>query len=632
MARRTVRIPNSVGEACVERIFRIPNSTRFSHSDLDVIPTEPVAWHLRDWLSDHLDIDQSHKEFIYCQLLRSLTLCNVTYWLQVLFSAGIATLGLVLNSPAVIIGAMLISPLMEPILATGLAFAAGDLILGARALLSVSLSCLGAIAFAMLLIAWIPFKEQTPEIMARIRPNVLDLVIALFSGALGSLALCVKERGGVTAIPGVAIAVALMPPLCVVGYGLGVSLSLDPVTGREIARGGGLLFLTNLAAITFTAMVVFLAVHIDTPPLQEKIRQWHRQNRESHWIQTVLDRLPVSQKLQVIGSLPSRFIVSFIPILLLLIPLNQAFGRLQQEVIAQDRQNQLTQTATQLWREQDAKFNAEQPRSYIRELTVQEQGDLLILRLTVFTQKVYTEAEKQAFLKQLADRLGRSPNSISFRLTQILTASSVTKLIELERQAKPQPSPPPPPTIAETQAAFVDRVDELLTPILLPEPAQFLRYQLTTSPDQPAQLQLFYLSQREIDPDGQSLLSAAFKSRLELADLEIALVHVPTSPGVLTFDLDQDELQPASLALLDRVGSTLKQHPNLQLDLSVQSEAAEPANIAQTRVQAIRDRLQTQWRIPADRIKFRSNQVVERGQQPTLDLKIRAGSPESFDR
>lgn len=171
-----------------------------------------MALHLRNWLADHLEISPRRKAEIYHSLLDSVSLGDISYWLQVLFSAGIATLGLVLNSPAVIIGAMLISPLMGGILANGLAFAVGDLVLGTRAIVNLAVSCLAAIVFAILIIAPIPFKELTPEIAARTQPNALDLFIALFSGALGSIATAKEPKGVVTSIPGVAIAVALMPP------------------------------------------------------------------------------------------------------------------------------------------------------------------------------------------------------------------------------------------------------------------------------------------------------------------------------------------------------------------------------------------------------------------------------------
>lgn len=198
-------------------------------------------------MANHLGVDQQRKADIYCNFLGAVTLQDMSYWLQVLFSAGIATLGLVLNSPA-IIGAMLISPLMGPIPATGLALAAGDLILAIRAVVSLNLSCLAAVMFATGLIVLMPFKDTTAEIAARPAPNALDLVIALFSGAMGAIATCKEQKGMVTSIPGVAIAVALMPPLCVVGYGLGFAFSFNLREGLKVARGGGLLFLTNLTS------------------------------------------------------------------------------------------------------------------------------------------------------------------------------------------------------------------------------------------------------------------------------------------------------------------------------------------------------------------------------------------------
>jgi uncharacterized hydrophobic protein (TIGR00271 family) len=199
-----------------------------------------------------LSVDAERKTELFLDLSRAATLKDIVYWLQIFFSVGIATLGLVLNSPAVIIGAMLISPLMNPILASGLALASGNLVPGLRAAFNLFLSCAAAIFFAVLLVVILPFREMTTEIAARTQPNVLDLLIALFSGAVGSVAICREVKGVVTSIPGVAIAVALMPPLCVVGYGIALALVFDSETGWRVASGGGLLFLTNLVAITLT--------------------------------------------------------------------------------------------------------------------------------------------------------------------------------------------------------------------------------------------------------------------------------------------------------------------------------------------------------------------------------------------
>lgn len=172
------------------------------------------------------------------------------YILMSTLSAGIAILGLLQSSTAVVIGAMLVSPLMNPIAAMGFGFASLD---GHRIRDAVKVVLAGA-AIGILtgvLLTWLsPIRNATPEILARTQPTLLDLAVALFSGVAGGYATVIG-RGG-TAI-GVAIATALMPPLAVVGYGIGV---FQPM----FAFGALLLFLTNLAAITFSfALVARLA-------------------------------------------------------------------------------------------------------------------------------------------------------------------------------------------------------------------------------------------------------------------------------------------------------------------------------------------------------------------------------------
>lgn len=164
------------------------------------------------------------------------------FTLMCALSAGIATLGLLQSSVAVVIGAMLISPLMGPIAALGFGFASldGKAIREAAKVVAVG-AAIGILTGIVL--TWIsPIRNATTEIIGRTQPTLLDLAVALLSGIAGGYAT-VRQKGG-TAI-GVAIATALMPPLATVGYGLGV-LRLD------FAGGALLLFLTNLAAIAFS--------------------------------------------------------------------------------------------------------------------------------------------------------------------------------------------------------------------------------------------------------------------------------------------------------------------------------------------------------------------------------------------
>ncbi|WP_156840097.1 DUF389 domain-containing protein [Novosphingobium aquimarinum] len=168
------------------------------------------------------------------------------YILMSALSAGIAALGLLQSSTAVVIGAMLISPLMSPIAALGFGFASID---GRRIKDAARVVAIGAGIGILtgILITWLsPIRNATPEILARTQPTLLDLAIALFSGIAGGYATVIGKGG--TAI-GVAIATALMPPLAVLGYGIGV-------LQVRFALGALLLFLTNLAAITLAFAVV----------------------------------------------------------------------------------------------------------------------------------------------------------------------------------------------------------------------------------------------------------------------------------------------------------------------------------------------------------------------------------------
>ncbi len=168
------------------------------------------------------------------------------YAFMILMSAGIAVLGLLISSPAVVIGAMLISPLMNPILGFGFSLATFDFAEMRRSLAALAAGAALAIGFTWLIVALSPLKEATAEILSRTRPNLFDLLIALFAALAGAYAII---KGGGGTIVGVAIATALMPPLAVVGYGL--ATWNGPVFGGALA-----LFVTNFVTISLAATVM----------------------------------------------------------------------------------------------------------------------------------------------------------------------------------------------------------------------------------------------------------------------------------------------------------------------------------------------------------------------------------------
>lgn len=215
----------------------------------------PQTWARKAWQAVYNlfpTLDQKEQRRLITQLHQGAR-ADSNYYVLIFLSAFIATLGLLLNSAAVIIGAMLVAPLMTPILSLSLGIVLGDVRMLRIAVESVIRGVLAAVGIAVLLTVLLPAVTVTPEITARTEPTLLDLFVALASGAAGAYALGRKEVAA--ALPGVAIAAALMPPVCTIGTGLALR---QP----RVAGGAALLFLTNLVAISVAGSLIFLLLGI----------------------------------------------------------------------------------------------------------------------------------------------------------------------------------------------------------------------------------------------------------------------------------------------------------------------------------------------------------------------------------
>lgn len=181
-------------------------------------------------------------------LLAESTL-DSAYIILIISSCAIATLGLLSNSTAVIIGAMIIAPLMLPI--RGLAFGAlqADITLFRKGVIAVVVGTVLAVAIAFTLGLLVGLPSYGSEILARSRPTLLDLGIAVAAGGISGYAKVETKIS--TSLAGTAIAVALMPPICVIGLGLAQG-------NWSLSFGATLLYLTNLLGIALSCMVTFL--------------------------------------------------------------------------------------------------------------------------------------------------------------------------------------------------------------------------------------------------------------------------------------------------------------------------------------------------------------------------------------
>ena len=200
---------------------------------------------------------KASEDDVIAQITEGVDFHGANLWILIL-AIFIASLGLNVNSTAVIIGAMLISPLMGPIIGMGLAIGTADL----NYLITTILSVVTATIYFFLS----PITEAQSEILARTSPTLYDVLIALCGGAAGILAVATKGKNNV--IPGVAIATALMPPLCTAGYGLAMG-------NISYFLGAFYLYFINTVFIAFTTCVGVRLMHFHRKKIvnQEKLKR-----------------------------------------------------------------------------------------------------------------------------------------------------------------------------------------------------------------------------------------------------------------------------------------------------------------------------------------------------------------------
>lgn len=294
---------------------------------------------------------------VYTRVRRS-SRPDVDYFIMIGLSAVIASYGLLQDSTAVIIGGMLVAPLFTPILAISLAIVSGDIQLLRLAAESMLKGIMLAVGVAIVIAVFSPLKSVGSEVTSRIAPNLFDLAVALASGAAGAYAIARKDVAA--ALPGVAIAAALVPPLSVLGIGLALG-------NAQVAGGGGLLFLTNLVAIVLAGAITLLLLGF---------RPAERADREAH--------------------LRLGLVVSLVLLVVISVPLAIFFARaVERSSIRQSINQVLTSEVEALDELQLLDFNFE------------EQGDTIAVTTTLYASVPPTKEFVDQLDKALSDVLKR---------------------------------------------------------------------------------------------------------------------------------------------------------------------------------------------------------------------------------
>lgn len=226
------------------------------------------AWldQVRDFLKDRfsLDEDTAQRDEVVASISKGVEFRGVNLWVLI-FAAMVASLGLNVNSAAVIIGAMLISPIMGPIMGVGLSLGINDFDLLKKSLRNFALMFIVAIVTATAYFFISPLSSNSSELLARTTPTTYDLLIAFFGGLAGMVAQTRQDRTS-TVIPGVAIATALMPPLCTAGFGL--------ATGQlRFFLGAFYLFFINSVFIALATYLVVRFLKYEKKVFIDKVRE-----------------------------------------------------------------------------------------------------------------------------------------------------------------------------------------------------------------------------------------------------------------------------------------------------------------------------------------------------------------------
>ncbi|MFD0764625.1 TIGR00341 family protein [Mucilaginibacter lutimaris] len=217
----------------------------------------------------NLQEDKAEESDIINAIRKNVDFRGANLW-ALIFAIFIASIGLNVNSTAVIIGAMLISPIMGPVMGIGLGIGINDLELVKKGGKNLFVATIIAIITSTIYFSITPLHEAQSELLARTSPSTWDVFIAFFGGMAGMVAASRKEKNNV--IPGVAIATALMPPLCTAGFGLAMG-------NWPFFFGAVYLYFINSVFIVIATFLMarYLKMHkkiFETPGAEKKVTRW----------------------------------------------------------------------------------------------------------------------------------------------------------------------------------------------------------------------------------------------------------------------------------------------------------------------------------------------------------------------
>ncbi|HSO40438.1 MAG TPA: DUF389 domain-containing protein [Labilithrix sp.] len=445
-------------------------------------------------LSALFGITAATRTTVVREMLERHVVDRPAYWLALGLSACIATLGLVLDSPGVVIGAMLISPLMGPIVELGMGLAIGSPLLVVRAFTRSLTSVVFVAGVAALITLVLPYHELTRELAARTSPTVLDLCVAVCC-AVAAVYATVQSSKAAGVASGTAIGIALVPPICVGGYGVGSG-------NAGVAAGAMLLFVANFSAIVLVAVVSFLALRFDKVDVHAlegaRIEAAERTSRASRWLHVVL------------GSRYGRLLRVLMPLAMagaVFVPLRSAMQELSWEIRVRASVAALLRTSPAT-------------RSAIRS-SLKVDHDAVSLEVAIVGSAEDGARLEQLLTAQLREVAGLEPSVV---VMAVAGAANIQRLESSFARAQPI-AVPRRPTIGDVRRSLGMALEQVWPGGAL---GPLLDWRLRVPAEGDPVVELFHLGE-PLGDSGERLLAIALVAKLD-APLRVRDVAYSTRP------------------------------------------------------------------------------------------------------
>jgi uncharacterized hydrophobic protein (TIGR00271 family) len=435
---------------------------------------------------------------------------RLPYWLVLVLSGAIATLGLAIDSSAVVIGAMLVAPLLAPVVGLALALAVGDGRLAVQTGAVVAGSTVAVVLTSALLTFLLPFQTITLEISARARPTTLDLAVAVFSGLVAVVVTVARGSRLSAALPGVAISVALIPPLAVTGFGIGSGWN------GELIYGSMLLYGANLAGIVLSGMGVFLLVGMQRGDVVEAARGWHLQDTPAG-LAAWAARAPWARSLGVFSSPRARVGLVLGFAVALSVPLTESLSQIAREARVERAVGEAAQSL----------FEVRQRASILSRQVVYGSGRTHVY-LRVATTEWFGADAREEFERRASARAGEP---VRLSLEQLpARGEDLEQLAALlpgeERRAAV--APPPPVGLQELLASARPHLREMAERIVPPHGVEIVGLDLTVGERGETVLRLAYAAPEPLQSQAEDMLRRQLTLAPELSNPTVHLLFVST--------------------------------------------------------------------------------------------------------